>query len=1237
MEDQNPARGLWQTVLGFFIANKLLVAVPVALMICGGLIVAPFDWQGSGLPRQPLAVDAIPDTAENQQIVFTEWPGRSPRDVEDQITYPLTTALLSVAKVRTVRSASRFGFSSIYVIFEEDAGFYWSRARLLEKLASLRRDTLPPGVSPRLGPEATALGQIFWYTLEGRNPAGEVVGGWDRDELRAIQDWTIRYSLQAVSGVAEVASVGGQVREYQVDINPEALAAHGVTLEQVANAVRGSNQDIGARTIEINRVEYIVRSRGFIEHISDIEQAVVTVRDHVPLRVGDIAHVGLGPANRRGALDDAGAEVVGGVVVARYGANPLAVIAAVKAQIARLAPTLPQRKLADGTTSQVTIVPFYDRTALIHETLDTLSTALIQQILITVLVVLVMLRHLRSSALVSVMLPLAVLTTFLAMAATGVDANVMSLAGIAIAIGTMVDMGIVIVENIIRHLDDAPERADRLALVRRATAEVAPAIVTSMATTVVSFLPVFALTAAEGKMFRPLAFTKSYALLAAVVLALAVLPALAHLILSRRPHPLADDKNWRARAWRSIGRPAHIADWATVAVGVVVAITLSLGLGSFLVLVGGLRLLAPLLSQPRRRIILATEILVAVVGVTLVLTDHWRPLGLGRSLLVNLVFVAIIVVALLGAFALFQRSYARMLTWCLGHKRLFLTSQVLIVVFGITVWLGFDRLFGWTPDSVRKPAKAAFPGLGREFMPPFDEGSFLYMPTTAAHASFGQALELLQQMDAAIATVPEVDRVIGKLGRADSALDPAPVSMFESVITYLPEYGRSADGHRVRNWRDHIKSPADIWDEISKVAKLPGLTSAPVLMPIEARRVMLQTGMRGAMGLKIQAPDLASLDEAGRLLEAALKQVDEVRAETVTVDRVVGKPYLEIVLDREAIAHWGLTVHHVQQLLQVAMGGGELTRTFEGRERYPVRVRYMREERDSVAALLRLPVSMPGGDQVPLGELAAFEYVRGPQVIKSEDTFNTSYLLFDKQRGLSEVEVVDRARAHIEAQISSGALLLPDNVTYDFTGNYENQMRSEARLKILLPVALAIVFMLLYLQFRRFTTTLIIYSGVVLGVAGGFILIWLYGRPEFLDIEVAGVGMRELFRVDTVNMSVAVWVGFIALIGLATDNGVILATYLDQQFKSGAASSVAEVRARVAVAGLRRVRPCLMTTATTMLALLPVITSRGRGADVMVPMAVPLLGGMAVALLALLVVPTLYALVEERALDAAGD
>ncbi len=1237
--DEEP-RGLWDPFVGWFVDNRLITLLVAVLLLAGGLYVSPFDMNLGDVPHDPVPVDAIPDIGENQQIVFTEWPGRSPRDIEDQITYPLTTALLGIPGVRTVRSSSAFGFSSIYVIFEDDVEFYWSRSRVLEKLSALPPGTVPEGVTPTLGPDATALGQIFWYTLEGQNPAGETVGGWDPDELRSIQDWTVRYALQSVQGVSEVASIGGFVREYQVDVDPDALRAHGVTLAQVADAVRQSNLDVGARTLEVNGVEYIVRGLGFLESLEDLESTVIVARENTPIRVRDVGRVAFGPALRRGALDDEGGSAVGGVVVARYRENPRQVINAVKDKIKQIQGGLPKRTLEDGTTSQVTIVPFYDRTELIGETIDTLSTALFQQILITIIVVLIMLRNLRTSMLISAMLPIGVLGTFIVMKLTGVDANIMALGGIAIAIGTMVDIGIVFVENIDQHLGDVGPEVDRASVVKRATAEVAPAVVTSVLTTVVSFLPVFGLTASELRLFAPLAFTKTFAMGVALFLSLLILPGAAVLVFRRRPGAVDSAARGWGRLRQSLFRTEHLRDWILILLGGALCWLSVLG-GLVVIALGVVRLVRPLLDERVGRRVTWAENAAVILAVTVLLAEDWLPLGRQQGTVFNLVFVAVIIAGVMATFRLFESIYPTLLRAILRHKLAFLTVPLGIFLFGTTAWLGFGQVFGFLPQSVRSapPVVAlahAFPGFGREYMPSFDEGSYLYMPTTMPHASIGEVLEMLSEMDAAIAQIPEVDRVVGKLGRVDSPLDPAPVSMIETVITYKNEYRTNEDGERIRQWRPHIQSPKDIWDEIVRAAERPGVTSAPVLMPISARLVMLQSGMRAPMGIKVHGPSLEAIEEFGMDLEEILQTVPSLKSETVFADRVVGKPYLEVDLDREAIGRYGLSIVDVQHVLQVALGGVSLTQTVEGRERYPVRVRYMRGERDSVESLERIFVPTSDGQQIPLTQLAEIRYVRGPQMIKSEDTFLTSYVLFDKKSDVAEVQAVEDAQALIEDKIRAGELVVPAGVSYEFAGSYKNQVRSEKRLLLLIPIALAFVFILLYLQFHRVATTAIIYTGVAVAVSGGFILLWLYGQPWFLNFDVLGTSMRDLFQVGTVNLSVAVWIGFIALVGIATDDGVVISTYLKQRFERQPPESLEQVREHTLEAGSRRVRPCLMTTATTILALLPVITSQGRGSDIMMPLALPAVGGMAIELVTLFVVPVLYCAVEERKFKGRG-
>ncbi|MDX1332379.1 MAG: efflux RND transporter permease subunit [Robiginitalea sp.] len=1250
----------------FLIENKLVAVLLLLLFVGWGLVHAPFKWDTRILPSSPVAVDAIPDIGENQQIVFTEWPGRSPQDIEDQITYPLTTSLLGIPGVRTIRSSSMFGFSSIYIIFEEDVEFYWSRSRILEKLNSLPSGLLPEGVNPKLGPDATALGQIFWYTLEGRDPKGKVTGGWDLNELRSIQDFYVKYALSAAEGVSEVASIGGFVQEYQVDVDPELMRQYGIHLSDVVKAVRSSNRDIGAQTLEINQAEYLVRGLGYVESLSDIENAVVASANFTAIRVKDIARVHLGPAPRRGILDKEGAEVVGGVVVARYGANPLEVIENVKERIAEIAPGLPTRVLEDGRTSRLTIVPFYDRTELIQETLGTLEEALSLEILITILVIVVMVFNLRASILISGLLPVAVLMVFISMKLFGVDANIVALSGIAIAIGTMVDVGVILSENIIRHLEEnntllEGERASINTVVYNATAEVSGAILTAVLTTIISFIPVFTMVGAEGKLFRPLAFTKTMALAASIVIALFLIPPFAAYL-------------FRKKEYKAIGRFA--VQGILIGAGLL-AVVFGYWLGFAMVGFGAIGLLGILqgkdqlpdgiLKKLAERKDLATIVLAGGIIVGMLAT-YWRPLGFDRGIAINLLFVGLICFGLLGVFWVFRNYYTHILRWALKNKLAFLSLPLTLVILGGIIMRN----------------------TGEEFMPSLNEGSFLLMPTSLPHAGVPENKRVLRQLDMAVSAIPEVETVVGKAGRVESALDPAPLSMYENLIQYREEYQFNAagspqryrvnadgyfelrdgtlaanpnhppvntatygpemlvdpfkvdrallipdaDGEYYRNWRPQIGSPDDIWDEIVRVSRLPGVTSAPKLQPIETRLVMLQTGMRAPMGIKVRGQDLEKIEAFALELESLLKEVEGVKPQAVFADRIVGKPYLLIDIDRERLARYGITIQQVQEILSVAVGGTPITQTVEGRERYSVRVRYPRELRDSPGDLEKIYVPVEKGTPVPLGELVEVRYQRGPQAIKSEDTFLVGYVLFDKRDGYAEVDVVERAQQFLKEKQSKGDLKVPKGVSYSFTGTYENQIRAEKTLSVVVPLSLLIIFLILYFQFRSTTTSLMVFTGIAVAFAGGFIMIWLYGQGWFLNFSVFGENLRELFQVHPINLSVAVWVGFIALFGIATDDGVVMATYLTQTFSRNQPKTLKGIRDSVVEAGEKRIRPCLMTTATTLLALLPILTSTGRGSDIMIPMAIPSFGGMLIALITLFVVPVLFGWKKELELKA---
>lgn len=1257
---------MFNRLVKYFLENRLITFIILIAFVVMGLVTMPFSLKSGLLPRNPVPVDAIPDIGENQQIVSTEWMGRSPKDIQDQISYPLTTALLGIPGVKTIRSTSMFGMSFIYIIFNDNVEFYWSRSRILEKLNSLPAGTLPAGAQPSLGPDATALGQIFWYTLEGRDPkSGKPDGGWDPQELKTIQDFYVRYSLSTAEGVSEVATVGGFVKEYQVDLNPNALKAYNVSVMDVMNAVKNSNLDIGAETIELNNVEYIIRGLGYVKSLNDLEISVVAVRNNIPVRIKDVANVTFGPATRRGGLDKGGSEAVGAVVVARYGSNPMEVINNVKEKIREIEAGLPQKTLPDGSVSKVTIVPFYDRTGLIKETIGTLKSALSHEILISIIVIIVLVLNLRASLIVAGLLPIGVLMTFILMRAFGIDANIVALSGIAIAIGVMVDIGIVDVENILRHLEMPENKGIKgkhlLQVIYQATTEVRAAVVTSIATTIVSFLPVFAMQAQEGKLFHPLAFTKTFALLSAFILGIIVLPTLVHIFFN-----ISFDRKKIKKVWNGL----------IIIAGIFFSIFYHALPALALVFVGINNLLDHKWSDEHKEFPGYINILITVLFATWYLSIEWLPLGAHNSEFVNFIFVTVIVSAILLALMTMVHYYENILRWALVNKWKFLLIPAFTLFVGLLAWLGADKIFGFIATgaeqtgwkSFRQTALwqstvKTFPGTGKEFMPSLNEGSYLLMPTSMPHSSIEKNLEYIKTLDKRLSAIPEVEVAVGKWGRVNSALDPAPIQMFENTINYRSEYILNENGQRMqfktdrngryilrnnnkydpakdafriipadsliadsngdyfRQWRAKIKKPLDIWDEIVKVTDIPGLTSAPKLQPIETRLIMLATGMRAPMGLKVYGPDLNSIEEAGLIFEKALKDVPSVNYTSVFYDRAVAAPYLEIKLNREAMARYGMKVSEVQEVLQVAVGGMTLSTSVEGRERFPLRVRYARELRDNPEDLKRILVPAMNGVQIPLGEITDINYARGAQMIRSENTFLVGFVIFDKLEGKAEVDVVNEASGIIKRKIDSGEIKLPPGVTYKFTGNYENQLRATKRLSIVIPVSLILIFLLLYFQFRTITASFIHFSGVFVAFSGGFLMLWLYGQDWFMNFQIAGLNLRDMFQMHPINLSVAVWVGFIALFGIATNDGVIMGTYIHQVFEDMKPKTVYDVREAVVMAGKKRVRPAMMTTAVAVIALLPVLSSTGKGADIMVPMAIPMFGGMVIQVMTVFVVP----------------
>jgi Cu(I)/Ag(I) efflux system membrane protein CusA/SilA len=1167
-------------VIRWCLDNRFLV-----LLLTGALVGAGYYC----LVNTP--VDAIPDIGEKQVIVYADWPGRSPQDVEDQVTYPLTVSLQGTPRVKTIRSMSGFGFAMVFVIFSDDADYYWARSRVLERM-NVATAKLPAGVVPVLGPDATALGQVFWYTLEA--------AGADLGQLRSLQDWYVRYQLQAVEGVSEVASVGGFVKQYQIDVHPDKLRAHRVTLPEVYEAVRRSNIDIGAKVVENNGLEFFLRGLGFVKSVADVEGIVIRQEGGTPLLVKHVATVQLGPDFRRGALDNGGREAVGGVVVMRFGENPQHVIERVRDKIAEIEPGLRVTQ-SDGRQVPVRIVPFYDRTDIVQETIATLKEALIEELLVVGAIVLVFLLHLRSSVVILPTLPLSVALSFVVMYLLGVDSNIMSLAGIAIAIGDVSDMGILMTENIYRRLAQEPDRPHRSVIYEAAT-EVGRPMVTAVTNTLISFIPVFALTGPEGKMFKPLAYTKTFAIAASITLALTLVPVLAYYLLQ----PV----RWSRRRALLLGSAAG----------------LPAALATYTLLHWGLSLGSQWSGWP------------TALGVGVLVTAAVYRMGQERLLPLEQNLVS------RGIFAFFRP----LLHWTLGHKVAFLTIPTALVLLGMLIWLGFARVaypleaglkaLGQAPAQTVAWARLrqAFPGIGREFMPPLDEGSLLYMPSLLPSASLTQAQEVIAQQDIAIRSVPEVASAVGKLGRAESALDPAPVGMVETIILLKPEdqwrrvpqerwhsgltgldWARPALGYFWPEERRFTK--AEILEELQAKTAVPGVLPT-WLQPIQTRIVMLQTGFRAMMGVKIFGSDPREIERVGLQIEQLLRRVPGTT--DVVADRIVGKPYLEYEIDRVASARYGVNIRDVQDVIEIAIGGENLTTTVEGRERYPMRVRYLRELRERFDDLERILVPTATGAHVPLSQVAKVRYTLGPQELKSENGLLVGYVTMNT-RDRDEVSVVEDAEALLQAEkrksdelIAAGrhaeaTLVVPPGYYWEWGGQFENQQRAMQRLSVLVPLVLLSMFVMIYLGLGRWWLAFVVFAAILVSASGGFAMLHWYGS----------------------NLSVAVWVGFIALFGVADDVSVVILSFLEDKFKERVPGSIAEVREMVTEATLTRVRPLLMTTATTVFGLLPVFLTVGRGSDVMQPMAIPSVGGMAVQLIAFLLTPCLYCLVKEWQLE----
>jgi Cu(I)/Ag(I) efflux system membrane protein CusA/SilA len=1048
-------------IIEWCLRNRFLVISAVLLLTGAGL------W---ALLHTP--IDAIPDIGEMQVIVIADWPGRSPRDVEDQITYPLTTKLMGVPRVKTIRGNSAFGFSLVNIIFEEGTDFYWARTRVLERI-NLAQSDMPPGVMPVLGPDATSLGQIFWYTIENVYYCPEhthvtsetpgtcpedgrrlVLAESDLGELRSLQDWYIRYQLNAVDGVSEVASVGGYVKQYQIDVDPYRLYSRGVSILEVIRAVRRSNIDVGAKVFEEGGMEFIVRGIGFVKNIEDLERIVLDAPGGVPVTIADVAEVTIGPDFRRNALDKGGAESVGGVVVMRYGENPLEVIDRLKRRIA---------EIESGLPPGIRIVPFYDRTEVIGRATHTLKIALIEEIIVAAVILLLFLWHFRSTLIITVVLPLGVLGAFLLMRLIGMPSNIMSLGGIAIAIGVMVDAGIVMTENIHRHLASSagrPGEKERLDITIAAAKEVGAPIFFAILIIIVAFVPVFALLGQAGRLFRPLAFTKTFVMSVSAVLSITLLPVISTLLL-------------RGKLRRSAENP-----------------------------------------------------------ITRLITSLYRPAA----------------------------------AWAHRWRKLVVVSAVVLLAASI--------LF-----------LAAIPS---EFMPPLDEGDLLFMPVLLPGASLTQVKEVMRTQDIVIQSLPEVETVVGKLGRAETATDPAPVVMIETVIKLRPK----------DEWRPGMTRERLI-EEIKEKTRMPGVS--PIMtQPIRNRIDMLATGIQTPIGVKVFGSDAATIERVGVRIEEIIRKIPGARSPFA--ERLGNKPYIEIELDRSRAARYGVLIGDLQQIIATAVGGMNISTTVEGRERHPIRVRYPRELRDSEEEIGEVLVPTSSGAQIPLSLVADIRRVPGPAMIATENTlpYVRVFTSIDTEEvGLMEfVAALEKA---LEREIKPD---LPKGVYYSIAGQYEYKREADRRLLVLVPICLFVIYLLLYIKFKSLSAALILVTALPFSFIGAVVLQYILG----------------------IRFSVAVWVGYIALFGVAVEDGIVILDYMRKRVLHGG-----EIRASAIEAATLRVRPILMTTATTILALLPIMFATGTGSEVMRPIATPTVGGMVTCTFSnLFIVPILFVWISER-------
>ncbi|HML79543.1 efflux RND transporter permease subunit [Geobacter sulfurreducens] len=1029
-----------EKIIEYSARNRVIILILFALVIGWGI------WAVYKTP-----VDAIPDLSDNQVIVFTDFPGRSPQVVEDQVTYPLAVNLQGLPRVKAVRASSAFGFSMIYVIFDDKADIYWARTRVLERL-NYAASLLPAGVVPTLGPDGTGVGHVFWYTLEGK--------GYDLEQLRTLQDWFVRYQLNTVPGVAEVASIGGFVREYQVDLDPHKLFAYNIKVSDVMEAIKAANNDVGGRLLEQADAEFLIRGRGYVKSPADIENIVVTADMRgTPVYVKNLGTVQMGGAIRRGLLDLNGeGEVVGGIVVMRYGENAKDVIDRVKEKITALEKGLPPG---------VKIKTAYDRSDLIERAIHTLKRALAEESIVVSLVVLVFLLHFQSALVIVLTLPIAVLFAFITMKLMGVSSNIMSLGGIAIAIGVLVDAGVIMVENCYRHLSELSEeerKARRLEVIIASAKQVGRAIFFSLAIIVLSFVPVFLLEGQEGKMFHPLAFTKTFSMVGSALIAITLVPVLMYFFMRGKMPPES--------------------------------------------------------ANPVSRF--------------------------------------------------FIRLYGPVIRWCLKWKKTVIALNVVALLVAVPLYMK----------------------LGSEFMPPLDEGSLLYMPVTLPNVSITEAKRIIQVQDAVIKSHPEVELVLGKVGRAETSTDPAPVSMFESIIILKPK----------DTWRPGI-TKNDIVSELDARLQQIGVRNGWT-QPIINRINMLSTGVRTDLGLKIFGNDLNVLRDLAVQAEGILKGVNG--AADVVAERVTGGNYLDIDIDREAAARYGVKVADVQEVIATALGGETLTTAVDGRNRFPIRLRYLRDYRDSIPAIQRILVSGMGGAQVPLSQVTKLKVSTGAPEIASEGGLLRS-IVFLNVRGRDMGSFMKDAQAVVEKQLK-----LPPGYYVSWSGQWENQVRAKARLQVLIPAGIVIIFILLYFTFHSALEASMVMLSVPFALVGGVYLVSALGY----------------------NMSVAVWVGFIALYGVAVETGVVMVIYLhealDKKLMAGPVTEQ-DIYDATYEGAVLRLRPKLMTVAVALMGLVPIMWSSGTGADVMKPIAAPMIGGMiSSAIHVLIMTPVIFVLMKKH-------